>query len=681
MNFKKIPALFAALILAGSAFAATNYPIGSDKITLGKPTAADRSIVINKGSGAANPVIKWDNSAGKLKFANDGVSFKAFGSGGGGGSGGVNLLSDNPDAESGVANWTASGGTFTTTTTAANVNSGAAAFSFTPSAGGQTVTSDAYATLGGMEGNNGCSAALYYKTAEGTNKYIVNAMTGSTVLGTATLDSSSTYKLVNVPFPCQTTGTTVKLQVSAAASTPSSPIYWDDAFDGIGFNTSQVSQARWIGSVSYAPTASCVWTGSSTTTPANFAAQSSCPTPTASGAISVPATKIPGFILPSGGPGIYRIVAKSSFRVTGNENCGFRFSDGTNSTVIAQVTGQVSAQTVSSPMIEGEFNYSTAPAGNTTIQIQSSCGITGTDAQILDSQTNQSGFEVSVYYFPSGQETAVRADSSSVNWSGTSTLNASTTSTSYGVVSTSLTGAISTTTSKNLTCTAASSSLGVTCSLPRTGTYLACFSGYFYNSTAGDLINVKLVDGSGTSITGEQSIDQPTGSPGYQSSMGACGNYTANSLTTTFQLYGKVSGGTGTFFPTSFSVVSIDGGSTNMQVFKGLRTTQGSGARYGESALIADSSSEGTGCGSSPCTVYNSSASWITVTRASAGTYTGTMSGFSGKPVCVCSVSRIAGLHAPECAVTSATSVSIGMYNSSNSAQDEPISIMCDGPH
>jgi len=567
---KNLITIFSLLVFATSAMGAY---IKDDTLKIGKPGSSASKVLKLGNSGA----IKYNSSTSKLQFSHDGTIFKNVGSGGGGSGGGINLLTDNPDAEAGSGNWTASGGTYTTTSTAANVYDGLNSFSFTPAGANQTVTSDAYASTAAMQGNNGCSAVFYYQTSEATNLYIATVQTGSTVLGTLTLPTATIYTPASIPFPCQNVGTTVKIVIAAAAVLPTQPIYWDDAFLGIGFNTSQVSQARWIGSVSYAPTASCVWTGSSTTTPANFAAQSSCPTPTASGAISVPATKIPGFTLPSGGPGIYRIVAKSSFRVTGNENCGFRFSDGTNSTVIAQVSGQVSAQTVSSPMIEGEFNYSTAPAGNTTIQIQSSCGTTGTDAQILDSQTNQSGFEVSVYYFPSGQETAVRADASSLSWSGASTLSATTTSASYGVISTSLTGAVTTTASKNLTCTAASGSLGVTCALPRLGSYQVCFSGSFGNSAAGPINGVKLVDGSGNAITGEQLFYQPPSTAGYYSPMGACGNYTATALSTTFQLYGKVSGSTGSFLPTSFSVVAIDGGSANMQVFKGLVTSAGSG--------------------------------------------------------------------------------------------------------
>lgn len=100
--------------------------------SIGNGAAGDKKVIFNKGSGAANPQIKWSNTDQNLQFSLDGSTFKNFGSGSGGG--GTNYVT-NSDAESNTTGWTtgadaaaaspadgtggtaASGFTFTRTTT------------------------------------------------------------------------------------------------------------------------------------------------------------------------------------------------------------------------------------------------------------------------------------------------------------------------------------------------------------------------------------------------------------------------------------------------------------------------------------------------------------------------------------------------------------------------------------
>lgn len=97
---KKLIGFVAGLLLPVVALAGVDL---SNQLKLGDKTASDKKIVFDKGSGAANPALKWNNGTSKLQFANDGSTYKDFGSGSGSG---INLIA-NGDAEDGsVTGWT-----------------------------------------------------------------------------------------------------------------------------------------------------------------------------------------------------------------------------------------------------------------------------------------------------------------------------------------------------------------------------------------------------------------------------------------------------------------------------------------------------------------------------------------------------------------------------------------------
>lgn len=72
-RFFKIIGLVTALSLT-----AQTTILRPDKLQIGKGSD-DKTIVFDKGSGSANPKIKWDNSGGHLQFSDDGTSFTNFG--------------------------------------------------------------------------------------------------------------------------------------------------------------------------------------------------------------------------------------------------------------------------------------------------------------------------------------------------------------------------------------------------------------------------------------------------------------------------------------------------------------------------------------------------------------------------------------------------------------------------
>lgn len=98
-------------LFGASAFAASQSNLKVDKLVIGEATSVTKTIELNMGLGSANPKIKTNSSTNKMQFANDGTTYKDFGSGSGGG-GGTNLI-PNYDFESGVSGWTTSGVTLT----------------------------------------------------------------------------------------------------------------------------------------------------------------------------------------------------------------------------------------------------------------------------------------------------------------------------------------------------------------------------------------------------------------------------------------------------------------------------------------------------------------------------------------------------------------------------------------
>jgi hypothetical protein len=92
----KLPWILLIAIFAIAAKITTN------ELKIGRKQAEDISLEFDKGDGATNPLIKWDDAAANFKFSNDGTNFFEFGSGSG--SGEINYV-DNWDFETDTATW------------------------------------------------------------------------------------------------------------------------------------------------------------------------------------------------------------------------------------------------------------------------------------------------------------------------------------------------------------------------------------------------------------------------------------------------------------------------------------------------------------------------------------------------------------------------------------------------
>lgn len=137
----------------------------------------------------------------------------------------VNLLV-NPGAELGKSGVTIAGGdTFSVTTTAANVGTGSAAFSWNSAGAARTLTSNAVAIPVGLYGKNG-AMSCNIQTPSGTATHTINAFDGTNLLSTATVTSSTNYARTTINFPFPATGNIQLRLSSVAADEPQ--IYIDD---------------------------------------------------------------------------------------------------------------------------------------------------------------------------------------------------------------------------------------------------------------------------------------------------------------------------------------------------------------------------------------------------------------------------------------------------------------------
>jgi hypothetical protein len=287
---------------------------------------------------------------------------------------------------------------------------------------------------------------------------------------------------------------------------------------------------------------------------------------------------------------------------------------------------------------------------------------------------------------------AINPSNSAGNWSGTSTLSATTTSTSQADITTSLSGSVTTSgTPQNITCSAASAQIGVTCTLPSLGSYQVCGSGYMSNSNTPENDQVWLTDGSNVIIDGPQKAD--VAYTNATSSFKLCAPYTATSLTPTFKLRGQVSNDTGTYTATNFSVTSLTN-SMAPPILVGGVTSTGSGQYHMEYLSFGGpGGSVGlpSNCSTSPCTIYSQSGGISSVTLSSSlatdvYTINFTAGEFSAAPSCNVFISNFAGGNnavPTQSGATTNTSSAFNFIVTTNAGSNVTAGgyVQCMGPH
>lgn len=253
-------------------------------LTLSSPIVNTPTIDVmtldGQGSAPSNPSAGFykvyvKDATGKPVILNSSGTEQSLG--GGGGSSGINMLSDNPGAESALTGWDDTGsGTFTTTSTFANVGNGAASFSYDASANNDYAANDPVNIPAGLYGQN-CLAQFYYKGFD--SNITVQVHDGSNVIASQALSASTDYTPFQLNFICPSTGA---LQLRFLAGADAAIGYWDEVHLGSALNiTSATPQDVFSADVSSAGVISsenadfingnCVVTSTSTYTCATVA--------------------------------------------------------------------------------------------------------------------------------------------------------------------------------------------------------------------------------------------------------------------------------------------------------------------------------------------------------------------------------------------------------------------------
>lgn len=530
------------------------------------------------------------------------------------------------------ANWTVSGGTLTSTTTAANVARGSKSGSWDSNGASQILASVAVAIPAGLYGRNG-EASVLLKCNSGTCTHLLQAYDGTNILVSTTVTSALTFTRSRVNFIFPSSGNIQLRVVSVAADEPT--IFFDDAFLGEARNSAQVSQAQFIGSASFATTAACTgWTRSSTTIGA-FASDTDCPGPVVDlnpgpGTIQTTDADLPKVTVNSLPPGYYEVSFAGGF-ANSNESY-LAVNDGTTTSV----NSDIGVAATGGFHIKAYFNYTTA--GNRTFELYGSSrsasaltlstGDTGT--------TGAKGLVFSIVRYPNTTEQAFRPDQSPASWSGYHTNGATwakTTTATYADFTATGTAVLVERTNRNFgTVTTAASNLpGITFLPPRAGRYQICASAPVYGSGGGNAA-IRLFDGT-TAIAESQYNSTST------VSRPLCGIWNAASIvSTTVKLQTTNSGITA-------NLDSLATGSTALIEWSILELDAPLPAPYLVGSVVNNSSGVTNelyavlNCDSSSAITSQSGTTAIgvaTIGNISSGVCAGTFAGmWSGTPVCV----------------------------------------------
>lgn len=613
----------------------------TDRVKIGKAAAGNKRIIIDNNAGASNPEIRFNNSTSKLEFANDGSTFKSFGSGSGGDSG-INILADsNPDAESGTGSWSASGGSFTATSTAADVAVGAKSFEWDPS-GAQTLSSATVAMPAGVYGS-ACAAKIRYKTSVAT--YTLGVYDGSNVLQNTlvTLPSSTNYVDGYAFFLCPTSGS-LYLRIASAGDV--AKINFDSAFLGSNPLVSQVSQSTFVASGYISnPGSSCTWTRANTALGA-FATSSTCPGPTVElnpgpGTLQTTDTDLPKFTLNNLPAGNYQVIMSGNFGNSTSSTQSLAINDGTTTSGL-QAANTNALQVPFS--LTGNFSYTTG--GNRTFELY---GGSGSGTLSVDASVTNRYLTFAIYRYPSSAETAVAIPNSGpafayAKHSG-SDCSWTTTSTSFVNPSDDASCTFTSTRAQNITlASVGSTSPAVTWTPDRLRDYEVCADVALSNATGTASAVARFVDGSNVELIG--SITSTVDSSGNTNEIKRmCGLISATSvsaLTAKIQIAASsgtaklgipATGGTALPHSISWTVKALDTYMGAPILTSGMLTTN-STATAGERVERAQIN---TVCSSSPCTITSQSGAWLTtVTRSATGTYLMNYAGsiFSAAPAC-----------------------------------------------
>jgi hypothetical protein len=591
----------------------------------------------------------------------------------------------NPGFENGSAKWSASGGSFTITTTFANVGSGERAASWDSNAANQTFTSTAVPIPAGDYGAN-YEVSANLKCGSGTCTHLIQAFDGTNVIASQTITSSTTYTRTTLNFVAPTSGNISARIRSVAADEP--VLYIDDVYLGRARNVGTVAQAEMVGTVSFSGCSTYWSTTSGSWT--NYSPISGC-TYSTTGSVLPPTTNIPGFRLVNQRPGkyVFRYIGAYG-QINGfTTGCSFRFSDGSNNSQVNTVN--ISNASIFIPIISGHIIYE-SPVQNNTIQIQSirtygpgECAVT-------------SGTVIEVYRYPLQSEIAVRPETQQNFFTGA--LNRSdgwisggaTSPANYADFSAGSGVTLETFVNENFgTVTPADGGLPGIKFTPKeaNSVYHACFTyGVIAGSTSGLTSGVAITDGNNNILS---ATDTFTLTNTWHSSRTQCFLFKTQNTNPYNLKLRYVSNGSNAILIASGGIakyaitVTIAKLSQSLPApnLVGSVTSLSAGSLRIES-VSAGGSTFGSICTSNPCTLYNPSSNWVSsITRSGEGNYNiNILNGvFSSTPQCSFTLKREGVImYSKTFGTNSNTVYNFTTYGTDGLGKDSFFDVICIGP-
>lgn len=219
----------------------------------------------------------------------------------------------------------------------------------------------------------------YYKTNGGVEKAIQPMTTTGDIIIASTSGTA-------IRLPVGTNG-----QVLVASSTSTGGIKW-------ATNSASSGGGSMYGSAFWPAVSSCTWTSTSATM-SSYSADADCTFPSGgglAGGATAPGTKIPAITFATLDDGDYRIVAKGAFYNAVNNQCGYEFYDGTNSSEGSMTYPGVGA--IFWPVIEGRIRRTSG--SNITFEIRTKSFNGVGDCQIFNDSSGSLGLTITVYKYP-----------------------------------------------------------------------------------------------------------------------------------------------------------------------------------------------------------------------------------------------------------------------------------------
>ncbi len=723
--------LLSPLISGGTldAALATNINISSGTASLNKirtthvEFTSQGSAPFTPGSGTLSLYVKSDNKA--YLTTDTGLDISLGSSGGEA----TNLLS-NASFDSGSIGHSLPAGTMAVSLT--DLIDGTQALFFSASSTAGTIASQILEPTGSFGGVN-LESALFVKTTVGSLE--VCSMQGFSAVQCTDVPTSGAWTnvIANMAGPSSGSfGYALRTKNNVAVS---GTIGIDAAYTGRARNLAEVSQAQIWASRELAQDASCFWLKAANNW--NATGSVTCGAATESGRSIAPAApNQPAIRTQNLPPGKYQVTFFTTLRtdyVTTSTSCLYRITDGTNNKGSVLIGPATSTSTsLSGNIITAEFEYTTVQTDITwSLRMNRVAG--GGNCYILNNDYSDQIFSAQVKRYPTQNEIVARADTN--NWyvdaqlagdeaslgvadvtsyteitDADLTLTPSSSSSAVGVMCSSTNPATAPSTSAT-TCAAGSESVGINFVIPKTGFYEVCFSAQHLiiadgTSNAGAAFRIEeTATNAQTALQSGSDIRStflaPSNTTNTQIPFNTCSVLNFSSLGTKGVRLKYVQDVTGT--PGASSVVMSGSGFgrgaavgrwsvrpalnyNSTPLYVGSVTSNSSGLKRIESAMIAGNSTPSAVCSTGNCTILRDDGSnWLSqVAFNSTGTYEITIASgiFSGPPKCNVGTGYpgVIAYGFGSAACTSATVCSMQTFNAAGAATNHIATLRCEGP-